>query len=181
MNTITKILIVVVLVGMVAWALSVSWEPEEVVVENNEVATNNPRNATYIVDDQPITLEDGVSTIEISPDSTAQVVTKYFGNEVSADFDANGTQDTAFIMVQETGGSAVFFYLAVALRDGNEFKGLNTVYLGDRIAPQTTEYINGKILVNYADREEGDPFTEEPTVGVSKYFVVINKELVEIK
>ena len=58
-------------------------------------------------------------------------------------------------------------------------KGLNVIFLGDRISPQLTEFKDGKIIVNYAERKEGDSFADVPSIGVSRYFQVINEELVE--
>ena len=45
-------------------------------------------------------------------------------------------------------------------------------FIGDRIAPQNIAIQNGQIIVNYADRNPGDPMTAQPSVGVTKYFVV---------
>jgi hypothetical protein len=39
--------------------------------------------------------------------------------------------------------------------------------IADRIAPQTTEYRDGLVVVNYAERRPGEPFTTPPSVGKS--------------
>ena len=51
--------------------------------------------------------------------------------------------------------------------------------MGDRIAPQTTEFRNGEIIVNYADRKSSDPMSASPSVGVTRYFKVSGAELLE--
>jgi len=66
------------------------------------------------------------------------------------------------------------------LGDGKSGAGTKAIYLGDRIAPQTTEFRNGEIIVNYADRRPDEPFSTIPSVGVSKYFKVVDGELREI-
>ncbi len=104
--------------------------------------------------------------------------TRYFGNEVKGDFNGDGQEDSAYLFTQDGGGSGTFYYVTVKLANGQE---LNAILLGDRIAPQTTEYRDGKIIVNYADRKPNEPMTTRPSVGVSKYLEVVNNQLVEIK
>jgi hypothetical protein len=133
---------------------------------NEVVEAGSYQQATYSIDSQPVVL--GTSG------------TKYFGNEVKADMNADGTQDVAFLFTQQPEGSGTFYYIAVALREGSSYRGLNTIFLGDRIAPQTTEFHDGHIIVNYADRNLGEPMTAQPTKGVSRHFTISNGQLVEV-
>lgn len=141
--------------------------------------TPNVKNITYLIDDQPVTLVDGLSEIDIA-DSSSKQVTRYFGNEATGDLNGDGKNDVAFILTQDSGGSGIFYYIAVALANDNGYEGINAILLGDRIAPQTTNISEGKINVNYADRKIGESFSVQPTVGVSKYFQVINNKLVDV-
>ncbi|MEI8337656.1 MAG: hypothetical protein WCF92_00740 [bacterium] len=137
------------------------------------------KNTSYIIEGQIITLKDGVSETEITPGSASKNITKYFGNEVKADFDGDGLQDVAFLITQDNGGSGTFYYLVAALNTKDGYIGTNGIFLGDRIAPQTTEFKDGKIIVNYAERLPNEPMTAQPTLGISKYFQVIDNKLVE--
>lgn len=116
-------------------------------------------------------------TEEISP--TPTTTTRYFGNEAAGDLNGDGQADRAFIVTQDGGGSGTFYYVAASLTKAETPENLNTIFLGDRIAPQTTEIREGKIVVNYADRKEDEPMSAAPSVGVSRYFEVRNNELVE--
>lgn len=136
------------------------------------------KDTTYVIEHQAVKLTDGVATTPL-PDSTATVTTKYFGNAVDGDFNNDGRADTAFLLTQDTGGSGTFYYLVAALRTSNGYQGTNGIVLGDRINPQTTGYLNGLIVVNYADRGPKEPMTTIPTVGVSRYFRVDGSALVE--
>ena len=105
-------------------------------------------------------------------------VKNYFGNEATGDLNGDGLPDTAFIFTQDGGGSGTFFYVAVHLNTAtNGYKDTNAVFLGDRIAPQTTEIKNGELIVNYADRRPTDPMTTAPSVGVTKYLKVFGTTL----
>jgi len=106
--------------------------------------------------------------------------TQYFGNEAKGDFNADGKQDVAFVLTQTPGGSGTFYYVVAALGSDEGYVGTNAVFLGDRIAPQTTEFRNGDIVVNYADRKAGDPMTAAPSVGVSQRLKIQGNQLVKV-
>lgn len=137
-------------------------------LNSQAVPPSDYKNISYVIDGQSVQLGANDSL-------------KYFGNEVKADIDGDGREDVGFLVTQDGGGSGTFFYVVAALNTGNGYRGTNGVLLGDRIAPQTTEIQNGKLLVNYADRKPSDPMTTAPSVGVSSYFSVQNGELVKVE
>lgn len=134
------------------------------------------KDATYTIGENSVTLKDGVAETEAAPGSNTKTVTRYFGNEVKYDFDGDGREDIAFLLTQESGGSGTFFYAVAALNTKNGYIGSQAFFLGDRIAPQTTELRpGGVILVNYADRNPGEAFTVRPSLGKSVW-LLLNKE-----
>jgi hypothetical protein len=139
----------------------------------------DPRNATYEIGGRPVTLVDGFSEVEAAPGSASKVTTRYFGNEAVGDLDGDGVADVGLVLTQSSGGSGTFYYAAVALKTATGYVGTNGVLLGDRVAPQTTEIRGSVLIVNYADRRPGEPFTTQPSVGVSKYLRVVGGRLVE--
>jgi heat shock protein HslJ len=132
------------------------------------------KNATYQINGMSVTLKDGVSEVEAAPGSASKIITKYFGNEVRHDFNGDGREDVAFILTQETGGSGTFYYVVAALNTEKGYIGTNDAFLlGDRIAPQTTEMGKGYVVVvNYADRKLGEPFTTRPSLGKSVWLLL---------
>lgn len=130
------------------------------------------KDAEYVIDGKRIKLENGASEINSAPNSATKIITKYFGNEVRNDLDQDGREDIVFILTQETGGSGIFYYVVAALNKGEGYIGSQALLLGDRIAPQTTELSRNPshknvIVVNYADRAPGEPFTTGPSLGKS--------------
>jgi len=117
-------------------------------------------------------------TIDGKPVAIGTEGTQYFGSDAKGDLNDDGTPDLAFIVRQSGGGSGIFFYAVAALQhaDGT-YTGTNAILLGDRIAPQTTEIRNGILIVNYADRRPDEPFTTQPSVGVTAYLYYIDGEL----
>ncbi len=138
------------------------------------------KNATYLIEGFSVTLIDGFFEIEAAPGSDSKIITRYFGNEAIGDLNGDGRDDVAFLLTQTSGGSGTFFYVVAALRNASGFEGTNAAFLGDRIAPQTTKIEKGIITVNYADRTPGEPFTTQPSLGVSRLFKIENNTLSEL-
>ena len=138
------------------------------------------KNATYVIEGQPVTLVNGSSTVPAAPGSASNTVTTYFGNEAAGDLNNDGVPDEAFLLTQNGGGSGTFYYVVAALKTAAGYQGTNAILLGDRIAPQTTQIEDGQIVVNYADRGPSEPMTAQPSIGVSKYLQVASGTLAEI-
>lgn len=179
MKKVITVLVGVLFIAFVTWVVLDMARNSEVdnIATTTEIVT--VKDATYLVEGRPITLVKGFSEIDI-PNSVSKQITRYFGNEAIGDLNGDKKEDVAFILTQDNGGSGVFYYVAVALASDNGYQGLNTILLGDRIAPQTTMINEGRVNVNYADRKSGDSFDTRPSVGVSKYFQVIDNKLKEI-
>lgn len=137
-------------------------------------------NLTFELDGETITLLDGMSEVEAAPGSASKVITRYFGNAAVGDVNGDGLDDVSFLITQDGGGSGTFFYVVAALQTEEGLQGTNAVFLGDRIAPQTSAIENGAIIVNYANRKPDENFTVQPSVGVSKVLQVTDGSLVEV-
>jgi len=132
------------------------------------------KNATYFIDGQAITLKNGYAETEIAPQSASKTITRYFGNDLLTDLNADGRDDIVFLLTQEKGGSGIFYYVVGALNTEKGYIGSDGYYLGDRIAPQTTNNSQNPkhknvIVVNYADRAKDEPMTTQPSIGKSVY------------
>lgn len=146
--------------------------------EKTSDIANSPLNAEYKIDGRLIKLKNGKSEIESAPGSASKIITSYFGNEVRRDFDGDGREDSIFLLTQETGGSGTFFYVVPALNTATGFVGGEALFLGDRIAPQTTEIgKNDIIIVNYAERKPGESFDVRPSMGKSIWLKLDPKTL----
>ena len=183
-----KKIILYVLLGLVAVgaiAIAVFYPKDNKVTPIENVGKSEAvgiKNATYNIDGQSVTLVDGVSVVPVASGSASMVTTRYFGNEVTHDFDGDGRLDTAFILTQNTGGSGTFYYVVVALNTVRGYVGSAGYLLGDRIAPQTIEMSQNSatpdvIVVNYADRKKGEVFTIQPSVGKSIWLKLDTKTM----
>ena len=109
-----------------------------------------------------------------------KTIVKYFGNEARGDFNNDGKEDVVYLYTEDGGGSGTFYYVKAKLGTEDGFVETNGILLGDRIAPQTTNFMEGKIIVNYADRAIDEPMTTKPSIGISKYLKVVGLQLVEL-
>lgn len=139
-----------------------------------DVVAEDPRFATYQIDGKKITLTDGLHEEEAAPGSASVVRTQVFGEMLFGDVNTDGKSDAVFFLVQETGGTGVFYYMVAALGVEGGFRGTNAVFLGDRIAPQNIRIKNGVVAANYTTRPEGASFAERASVGRTLYAMVHN-------
>ncbi|MDD5098528.1 MAG: hypothetical protein PHD31_02320 [Candidatus Pacebacteria bacterium] len=175
------IIIVIIILGVANYFICKSITKTSSVIAPVQKVIVDAKNITYTIEGQEVTLVNGKSEVVATPGSASKIITQYFGNEVKADFNGDGVNDVVFLLTQDSGGSGTFYYVAVALSLGNSYKGTNAILLGDRIAPQTIQFQNGEIIVNYVDRKPDEPMTAIPSVGVSKYFKVSGGTLVRVQ
>lgn len=194
MNKRKNLIILTMMIGLIVGACAPITQPQitttavptnlpvETAVDN-VILKNDPQNATYSIDGKEITLVNGIAEKELAPGSASKQVTKYFGNAVDIDLNSDGLMDSAFLLVQENGGSGTFYYVVAAIQTQDGYMGTNGIFLGDRIAPQNTTVDpnnSSQFIVNYADRAPIEPMSSQPTLGVSKIFKLENGVLTEI-
>lgn len=133
-----------------------------------EKATNtDPLNTTYTINGEPFVLVDGYVEKEIAPDSATKNKVSVFGEPAFGDIDRDGDDDAVLILINDSGGSGTFYYATIAANIDGEYKGTDTILLGDRIAPQTFYVEDNRAKVNYADRAHGEDFSISPSMGKS--------------
>jgi heat shock protein HslJ len=145
------------------------WLNEYIYQEKQADLAVGPQDLEFVIGNEQVKLEDGVHRATAAPESSLMITTQYFGNEARGDLDGDGDEDIVFLITQDGGGSGIFFYLVGAINQGEGYQGTRAVLIGDRISPQTTEFRDGQVIVNYADRSPGEPMTAQPSVGKSLY------------
>ena len=156
--------IVGVIIALIIFGSTWYWVEQPTLIQVPSGADH--KNALYIVEGQPVALVRGRAEASLSGSAT-KTVTEYFGNEATGDLNNDGRTDIAFIITQTSSGSGTFYYAVGAVKTDDGYRGTDAVLLGDRIAPQTTEIRDGKLIVNYAERTPGEPMTASPSVGKS--------------
>ncbi|HRH22452.1 MAG TPA: hypothetical protein PLB51_00465 [Candidatus Paceibacterota bacterium] len=144
---------------------------------STQVVHGDYKNTTYIIEGEPVSLQNGYAETSPVAGSATKTITRYFGNEVKHDLNDDGREDVVFLVTQEAGGTGIFVYAVAALNTPDGYVGSHAFFLGDRIAPQSTVIDEGEtsrgttrknvVVVNYAVRLPNEPFTAEPSLGKS--------------
>jgi hypothetical protein len=136
------------------------------------------KNITYNIEGKDVTLVDGKAESQIKEGYAAKVTTRIFEASTQGDLNGDGLDDAAVVLTQDSGGSGIFYYIAVAIKNTQGYAGSNAILLGDRIAPQNNQIKNNILTVNYADRKPGEDFSTKPSVGKSLYLEYFNNRLI---
>jgi hypothetical protein len=137
----------------------------------------DPEDSTYVIEGRAVTLKDIRAEEPAAPDSATTATTRIFKLGAKVDLNGDGRNGAPVLLVQNSGGTGSFFYVAAALSTGDGYRGTNAILIGDRIAPQALEMHQRTIIVTYADRYPWEGFAVRPSVSRSRYFVVENGQL----
>jgi hypothetical protein len=168
-------LILIVLIGWGVWYVyqSRSSSTTPPVKLQPVVAHPDPSNGTFVFEDGAMTLKNG-SHSDDSGDTNLTDTIAY------GDVNKDGKNDTAALLMQTSSGTGTFFYLVAYVSGIVQYKGTNAIFIGDRIAPKSIAIdANGVINVTYLDRKDGEPFTDDPTVSVTKQYVYAQGAIAE--
>jgi len=133
----------------------------------------DPLNAVYDFNGQKITLIDGKAEKQ---DTVGKSNISVSGNPVFQDLDKDGRKDAILILVDNSQGSGVFYYIAAALSNdfnGKEkYLGANTIFLGDRIDVKSLATRDDMIVVDYLEHGISEPMGNPPTQLATKFFIM---------
>ena len=110
-------------------------------------------NATYVMWDgyaaQTTTLVDGIH-------DEPYLYVRYDGQYVYGDFNGDGVQDAAVILIENNGGTAEWYTLTFLIHDGETLVHRASRVLDDRAIINSMRETNGKVLVDMFVHQEGD-------------------------
>ncbi len=164
MNKKITIVLVVVLCGI---GIFLYRSAESPINQSLDSHSGGYLDATFVIEGEQITLVDGYYEKEIVPDSASKTVVQYFGNEAFGDISGDGVSDVVFLVTRSDGGTGTMYYAVAAIREADTYMGTNAIFLGDRIAPQSTEILDGDGIINFATRNADDSFADQPTIGTT--------------
>jgi len=142
---------------------------------------DTPVNAAYFIENETVQLENGLAEREAAPGSASKIKVAVQGEALYSDLNYDTEKDAVLFLTYEGGGSGTFFYLAVALYENGGFKGKNSIWLGDRIGSPEAKVRNGLITVTYLDRRIDESMAAAPSLEQTRYYIVDDSRLQEIK
>jgi len=145
----------------------------------------------YSVEDNQVQLEGGFFESE---DGTVSLLTA-----ISGDLDGDDADDQAAILVLDSRGSGVFYYLNVLLNDGKGTLGqAREAFLGDRIKFDFMDIYgaesvsrltgvpihpedHGKLVVGYYIHGPEQAYAESPGIYVTRHWKIDDRKLVSVE
>jgi len=175
-KSLTIALIILAIIGLWYFGRNKTSEPTPTAV----TTTSRPdaSNGTFQFDDGPITLKKGSDTQAINGSGLTQE-TDLTDIVAYGDINEDKKDDAVVILMQTGGGSGDFFYLSAYVSGLVNYKGTNTIFIGDRIEPKSVSIKNEIITLTYLDRKPNEPFASDPTILTTKQFIYKNGELVK--
>lgn len=131
-------------------------------------------NASYSgVYETPVTLKDGrFEGAPYTPGGASRpTLSLARGLLARADLDGNGTDEAVVVLVESSGGTGAFVYLAAMAIDAAAATNLGTVLLGDRVQIRRLAAVPGGVLVETVSAEDDDA-SAQPTHKVRRTFVL---------
>jgi len=100
------------------------------------------------------------------------------GEPVASDLLGDGDENVALVLINYTGGSGVFYYIAVARHAEGRYLGSNAVLLGDRIELRDITIRNKVLEVLCRVRAVGEPMASSPSLSKTKFLQLENVRLI---
>lgn len=139
-------------------------------------AAIDPYNHAYVIDKEKVVLKNGHARKAI-PGTTAIIITEVIRRPVHVDLDGDGEDEAVVLLMQHTGGSGTFYYLAAA----SKMAMIDAIYLGDRIKTRPLQTAEDMVIVNYLDRKTSQPMSTFPLVEKRRRFRLSDNALVPVE
>ena len=158
-----SVLVIAALLGVAAaaWAIFAALGAGREVQESLPPVT---QNLDVTIGDQTFTLVDGVAVKESAPGSASSRTVRVLDEAVDGDFTGDGKPDAALVISDDPGGSGTFYYAVLAVNDGRSWRATNALPLGDRIKPESIDFVGGRFVYRYLERKPGEAMADAPTV-----------------
>ncbi len=133
--------------------------PIMVTVDNPKLTAEKLKNAEYQgIYQEPIQLTDGTYEGEPFVEGGASRPTVTFIEPYAfGDLNGDGVDDAVVLLVENSGGSGSFVYMAAVLNQGGKPENVDTVLLGDRAQVQSLTIADGQINVTMVTHGPDDP------------------------
>jgi hypothetical protein len=139
----------------------------------------DPKNTSYQLGGVPVNLTDGYADLKLQGPSGFKKTLRLFGEPVIGDVDNDGDNDAAVLLAADTEDIDIMYYAALVINRDGAASTTELMYLGDRIAPQSISFQDGRFVYNIAIRKNGEALTVPPSIGKSVW-IHYTKETGEI-
>ena len=162
--------------GRVAWVAG-RYLGEGVCQQQNSRASDSGvdvYNHRFSIEKETVRLRNGSAQFTI-PGTTAVIITEIINQPVTGNINKSDDLETVVVLLQHTGGTGSFYYLAAALADE---KIIESYFLGDRIKIVSVSIADKLITVDYLERSINQAMAVAPKIKKTKKFSLSANKLV---
>lgn len=124
-------------------------------------------NLEVTIGDRAFRLSNGVAVRESASGAAAPDSIRVVGEPAFGDLNRDGRRDAAMLIQNDPGGRGSLYFAVLAVSEAGCYHATNALLMGDRIAPLTVDFLDGRFVYNYLARQPGEPITVRPTVQKS--------------
>jgi hypothetical protein len=130
-------------------------------------------NHSYSIEKEKVMLRNG-SAREKIPGTAAVIITEIIQKPLYADLDGDTAKEAVVVLMQHTGGTGSFYYLAIASEGGEVSE---SYFLGDRIKIVSLKIIDGMIIAAFFEHSADQPMSSVPAKKTTKRFKLVSGKL----
>ncbi|NIV23672.1 MAG: META domain-containing protein [Gemmatimonadetes bacterium] len=139
-------------------------------------------NATYAgIYEEPVTLSDGRWEGEpfVAGGAARPVVSLVEDLRITGDLNGDGVEDAVVLLMESSGGSGGYVYLAAVARRNGAVVNLGTSLVGDRVQLRDLRYRDGRIVLDVVQHDSDDAACC-PTRKATRSWTLRDGQLVEL-
>jgi membrane-bound inhibitor of C-type lysozyme/heat shock protein HslJ len=151
-------------------------------VDTSALTVEQLGNATYSgIYEEPVTLSEGLYEGEpfVEGGASRPTVQLIVETILYGDLNADGVDDAAMMLVENSGGSGVFNYIGAQLNQDGQPVDAGTILLGDRTQIQSAAIEDGQIVINMVTQGPEDAMCC-PTLKLRTSYSVQDGALAEV-
>lgn len=112
--------------------------------------SDDPIDATYLIDSQPVALNRGVGLRSpVAGQALNAQRIRVLGRPLFDDLDKDGDDDAVLLLSLDSAGQSPRYFIGSALRSKSGFVDGNSLYLGDGISQPTLTLSHGALTASY--------------------------------
>ena len=124
-------------------------------------------NLVVTIGDRTFTMSNGFASQQSGSGSAVPNTIRVIGEPAPGDANRDGYRDAALLIENDMGTGGRFYYAVLAVSENGSYRATNALFMGDRIAPRTVDFLDWRFVYNYLARGSGEPITESPSVKKS--------------
>ncbi len=115
---------------------------------NSELPITSPLDTTYSINGESFEFINGIAE-KTNPYSEIPRKISVFEEPIIGDIDEDGNEDASVILTENKDENTDLYYVAITANTKGQYKGTNTIFLGENIDLKTFKIEEGRVKIKY--------------------------------